>query len=948
MGRTQQTFLTLLLFAVIAATASAAEIRIEFLAETTLPGDLEVDRTLVGGLSGLTYDPGCDLFYAISDDRGSIDPPRFYTLKIRSDGSRAEAEVLGATLLRDSNGEHFERGDLDPEAIALGTDGILFLSSEGVPHRGVEPLVARFGLDGTIRSRLDLPDHYVPGPGNSRGVRDNHGFEGLSLNPSGGTLFVATESALLQDGPIADLDRGSSARIMKIDLATGQVAGEYLYPVEPVPDVPVPATAYASIGVSEILALDDTRVIVVERSFSAGVGNRVRLYLVDLAGAPDIQHLESVSGVVHPGGLLAPKTLLVDLHDHGVDPDNIEGLALGPALAGGRRLLVLISDNNFQPSVQENQVLLFAVSGVALPAAARPETAIHEIQGVGHVSPLVGQCVSQVEGIVTAVLGSRSGQAFWLQSRIPGDEDPRTSEGVFVTAVDGLDKVEIGDLVRADGRVEERTWGLELPVTRLFVDVLEVDKRHQQLPLPVVLGGGGVEIPQPEIGSPDFSELEPGRFAADAYESLEGMLVRVEEPVVVGPTSRYGEIVVLPDGGRDAAVRTNRGGIRLLEDNINPQRIVIDDRLVTPPPDLSVGQSTQAAVDGVLHYSFGNYKVLNTVELPGFESAGPGPERTDLSGDALHLTVATFNVENLSAVSDAEKFDRLAALVAGNLSSPDIVAVQEVQDDSGPSDDGTVTAARTLALLIEGIERAGGERYEARWIDPEDNADGGQPGGNIRTAFLFNPSRVEFLDRQGFRDGPGMQVADPPVSGWSPGLIDPDNPAFNKNEDGRGGSRKPLVGEFRFAGKKIILVNLHLRSKGGDDPIFGRRQPRVEGSSGRRIEQATVVADYVDGLLDRDPEARVVVLGDLNDFESSDALAVLERAGLEGLVERLPLEVRYSYVYLGNSQVLDHILVSPALAAGAEIDMVHVNAEYPAAKRASDHDPIVVRLAFNP
>jgi predicted extracellular nuclease len=361
-----------------------------------------------------------------------------------------------------------------------------------------------------------------------------------------------------------------------------------------------------------------------------------------------------------------------------------------------------------------------------------------------------------------------------------------------------------------------------------------------------------------------------------------------------------------------------------------------------------VGQSTQAAVDGVLHYSFGNYKVLNTVELPGFESAGPGPERTDLSGDALHLTVATFNVENLSAVSDAEKFDRLAALVAGNLSSPDIVAVQEVQDDSGPSDDGTVTAARTLALLIEGIERAGGERYEARWIDPEDNADGGQPGGNIRTAFLFNPSRVEFLDRQGFRDGPGMQVADPPVSGWSPGLIDPDNPAFNKNEDGRGGSRKPLVGEFRFAGKKIILVNLHLRSKGGDDPIFGRRQPRVEGSSGRRIEQATVVADYVDGLLDRDPEARVVVLGDLNDFESSDALAVLERAGLEGLVERLPLEVRYSYVYLGNSQVLDHILVSPALAAGAEIDMVHVNAEYPAAKRASDHDPIVVRLAFNP
>jgi hypothetical protein len=107
-----------------------------------------------------------------------------------------------------------------------------------------------------------------------------------------------------------------------------------------------------------------------------------------------------------------------------------------------------------------------------------------------------------------------------------------------------------------------------------------------------------------------------------------------------------------------------------------------------------------------------------------------------------------------------------------------------------------------------------------------------------------------------------------------------------------------------------------------------------------------VVAEFVDALLTRDPEAGVVVLGDLNDFEASEPLATLEEAGLENLVVRLPLDDRYTFVYLGNSQVLDHILVSPSLAGGADVDIVHLNAEFPTADRASDHDPVIVRLSF--
>jgi predicted extracellular nuclease len=349
-------------------------------------------------------------------------------------------------------------------------------------------------------------------------------------------------------------------------------------------------------------------------------------------------------------------------------------------------------------------------------------------------------------------------------------------------------------------------------------------------------------------------------------------------------------------------------------------------------------------VDGILHYSYGNYKVLNNAPLSRARGEEIAATRTSLRGDDWHLTVASFNVENLSAITEQTRFERLAAIVASNLGSPDIVAVQEIQDDTGPEDDGTVTAARTLEILVEAIEGAGGPRYETRSIEPEDNADGGQPGGNIRNAFLFNPARVEFVDREDCSSGSGGVLTDDGSLSCSPALIDPGNPAFNRIPEGHGGSRKPLVGEFRFGGKPIFLINLHLRSKGGDDPIFGRRQPRIEGSTSRRTEQARVVAGFVEEIVKQDPKARIVVLGDLNDFENSSPLEVLEVAGLEDLVKRIPLESRYSYVYLGNSQVLDHILVSGALAADAEVEMVHVNAEFPASDRASDHDPVIARL----
>ena len=929
----------------VLASASAAEFGLQLLAETALPGDLEVDGILVGGLSGLTYDPGCNLYYVVSDDRGRYGPPRFFTLTVSRAGNAATIEVLDATTLRNLEGGLLGRGEVDPEALVLAPDGTLLISSEGAPHRGVQPLIARFTLDGRMLGGIPLPERYLASADGARGVRDNLAFEGLALAPAGNRLFAIAENALIQDGPAADLGQGSSARLLVMDLATGDRVAEYVYEVGPVPDEPRPATAFRTNGVSEILAIDGHRLLAVERSFSAGVGNRVRLYLVDLDGATNIEDIDSLAGNLGKRPRPVAKIPIADLADLGITPDNIEAMALGPALDDGRRLLVMVADNNFQPSVQSNQVLLFALAGVASPIAEVPPATVHEIQGASHFSPLVGRCVAGVSGVVTAILGSRKGQAFWVQDPV-GDGNPATSDGLLVTAFEGLPQVAVGDLVHLGGRVEERSWRTELPVTRLVASDVKIIRRDHELAAPVTLGEGGLVIPQPDVASPGLRTFDPVVFAADAFESLEGMRVRIENPVVVGPTSRYGEIVVLAGGGRGAMQRTARGGVRLLDDNANPQRVVIDDRLVRDPPDLAVGDVLTGPVDGILHYTYGSYKLLNTRPLA---SAVPGRldrERTFSKDDAAHLRVATFNLENLSARSPDEKYQRLAAIIAGNLGSPDILAVQEVQDDSGPKDDGTVSADETFRRLVDAIEAEGGVRYAARLFDPVDKADGGQPGANIRTAFLYNPESVEFVDRIGCGDGMRADVVDGPSLNCSPGLVDPGNPAFDTGEDGRGGSRKPLVGEFRYRGRRLFVVNLHLASKGGDDPLFGRRQPPMAPSEDRRNSQTGVVAEFVGALMARDPEAAVIVLGDLNDFEESKPLATLGGAGLEDLVLRLPLDDRYTFIYLGNSQVLDHILVSPGLTDGAEIDIVHLNAEFPATDRASDHDPVVARVSL--
>ncbi|HEY3681595.1 MAG TPA: endonuclease/exonuclease/phosphatase family protein, partial [Streptosporangiaceae bacterium] len=587
--------------------------------------------------------------------------------------------------------------------------------------------------------------------------------------------------------------------------------------------------------------------------------------------------------------------------------------------------------------------------GVCLAAAFAPGAsadtadgvAIHAIQGAAHVSPLVGRQVSGVAGVVTAT----SGTGFWMQDPNP-DDDPATSEAIFVYTKT-KPAVAVGDAVTVAGTVTEYRPsdlnGPNLSTTELGSPRVTVASHGNPLPSATVIGADGRRPPTRVIDEGTGGDVEtggtfrPDRDGIDFYESLEGMRVELREAVAVGPTNTYGETAVIGDGGRGASVRSARGGIVMRADDANPERLTIAKGMAAVP-SADTGD-TYDQVTGVLDYAFGNFELLAD-RTPAVRDAGLKPETTR-APRAGELAFATFNVENLSPKDPQAKFDRLAAQVVGNLRAPDLLSIEEIQDNDGATDDGVVAADQTVAKLTAAIRAAGGPSYAWRSIDPVNDADGGEPGGNIRVGFLYRTDRgLHFVDRPGGGATTPVSVTGRGPStalSASPGRVDPANTAWTD-------SRKPLAGEFTWRGRKLFVIANHWNSKGGDDPLFGRYQPPRLVSETQRLAQSATEAAFVTTLRKADPTARVIVAGDLNDFDFSPPVKHFTSAThLLDLPATLPLPERYTYDYQGNSEVLDHILISPTLAlAPHSYDVVHVNAEF--AAQTSDHDPSVLRI----
>lgn len=340
---------------------------VRLLGEQLVPKGLEVDGMPVGELSGIDYDRRTGDWYVIADDT-ELAPARFYTATLDLDASGLHGvDLTDATSILRTDGSEFpplssDDAELaDPESIRVDPHtGLLWWSSEGkrdVPDDGsqpglVDPWVRLMLPNGRHLTETGQPATFQMSA-DEVGPRTNGVFEGLALSTNGRSLVTSMEAPLYQDGPIPTVDNGSVNRLTWYDKYTGKPLRQYAYEVEP---VPVPGDG--GTGISEILAVDKHRYLVVERTFVEGYGNVIRVFEIDVRGATDVLRDDSLAdGDYEP----VHKRLVLDLADVGVDKvDNIEAVSWGPRLRTGERTLVFVSDDNFNDS-QISQVIAVAV-----------------------------------------------------------------------------------------------------------------------------------------------------------------------------------------------------------------------------------------------------------------------------------------------------------------------------------------------------------------------------------------------------------------------------------------------------------------------------------------------------------------------------------------------------------------------------------------------------------
>ncbi len=579
------------------------------------------------------------------------------------------------------------------------------------------------------------------------------------------------------------------------------------------------------------------------------------------------------------------------------------------------------------------------------------QLAISQVQGAGHRSPFNGEEVFCLKGVVTA----KDGGGFYMQSETP-DEDSATSEGIYVDLL-SFALVKVGDEVLIlSGEIKEyNPAGVgenSLTRTSIRTSDLEVLSSGNDLPAPVLIGEGGRAIPDRIIendvnGYVGQGEalFDPDEDGMDFFESLESMRVQVNNAVAVSSVNSYNELVVLADRGENASGLSTEGVLLLAENDANPERIMLDDKFIQMP-EIKLGDLITQPIIGIVDYDFGNYRILPTEKLV-FQSKGAVEQFTNIEPPVLkstQISIANLNLLNFSYLESTKRGDGFARMIVNELGSPDILVLQEVLDDDGRLDSSVVSATENLTALTDAIQNVGGPQYQWVDIDPERNADGGVDGGNIRVVIMFR------LDR-GLRTlsaTPGEAGQEVGLTGegssvaltQNPGLIWPNNSAFSQ-------SRKPIIAQFQFLDQNFFVIGAHFNSKGPDGPLYGNTQPPNLDSEKQRIAQAKAVNGFVKDILELDPQAKILIAGDLNDFPWSATLQTLAGEQMTNLFDTIHPKQMFTYIYEGNAQVMDQMLLSEAFMQNLKLfRSFNLNSVFSAEEQLSDHDPILAVLDF--
>ncbi len=534
-------------------------------------------------------------------------------------------------------------------------------------------------------------------------------------------------------------------------------------------------------------------------------------------------------------------------------------------------------------------------------------------------SPLNGQDVA-TSGVVTGT--TRKG--FFIQDP-DGDVNAAESQGVFV--LERGKKPTVGSLVAVLGSVVDYQPDEDSrPTTQILAKAVQELEFYGPEIKPVWLTAANV--------------LGNAKDLAVFLNSLEGMLVGVAAGATfTAPSNPFGDYVVAP--AEADLVRTGQGGV--LIDPERPERWLPGFRLLNydEAPTVNVGAELLEAVIGPLNFRVASFQIAAASPVR-VKPARVKAQTTNLKSDQSGVTILTLNGFNLDAhredpsrVKDPrrdvdddvgdQRFNGLGGAIAHDAAGPAIVALQEIQDDDGAERTEVVGAERTYAFLIAAVQRAGGPNYEWLDIPPEVEADGGQPGGNIRNAYLYDPQRVQHVAGTLQRLGA-------------------DSPAFE-------GSRKPLAARFRMVdgGGELEVINVHLASKRHQNGLFAPEAPGFDSRAALRVEQARVVGEHLAQL--REQEIDYYVTGDFNDFEFSATLRELTGDHSTNLVYTVPEALRYDYNHRGVSQALMHGVVANRQLEGrrADYEILHANALLGSrpgrtGEKASDHAYVIARL----
>ncbi|OTB04842.1 hypothetical protein M426DRAFT_320425 [Hypoxylon sp. CI-4A] len=587
---------------------------------------------------------------------------------------------------------------------------------------------------------------------------------------------------------------------------------------------------------------------------------------------------------------------------------------------------------------------------------------IAEINGDRFLSPLNGQSVSNVTGIVTA----KGPGGIWIRSVTPGS-DPRVSDGLYVYG-SGLaenSSISVGDVLALSGKVSEyRSSADYLYLTELSSPKVTAILGHEEEVEPLVIGKGTLSPPTSQYSSLDNGDvfgvpnnqslisvenpqLEPELYGLDFWESLVGELVTIENPRAISKPNQYGDTWVVGDWNTTGD--NDRTGLTTSAGDGNPEGILIGSPLdgTDNPTDTKLGDQLES-ITGVVTQVYGFYTILPLTSLSVVQSLSPEvPPPTSLvsEGTCAGVTVGSYNVENFNA-GDAAHVQAIASHIVEYMRTPDLLAIQEIQDNNGETDDGTVDADATLSALVAAIQSLSNSSvvYDYTYISPLNDESGGAPGGNIRVAYLYQASILQLRNPNPGNATEANEVLAGPELKYNPGYVDPLSEAWTD-------SRKPLAAAWELAdgtGKTLFTVNVHWTSKGGSSSLHGDARPPVNGGVDERTAQGEVTASFIADILTTDPSAYVLTAGDYNEFAFAQPVANFASGSglvdLDGAAGIAPSE-RYTYVYDMNSQELDHVFVSPALADNIQgFEHVHVNTWVPYDDQASDHDPSVAKF----